>query len=327
MFNELSLKWLIGIFVVLLIMVFFIVLHDSKGSITRNHSFKNKLADIDSAKVTSLVIYPKSNKQQIVLSKEGKIWKVSENDKKFNADESAIKNILGTLSSLTATRLASRNKSDWKEYEVTDSASTKVWVMAGKKLVADFYIGKFTYQQLKNAGQYGRGSFTSYMRISGDDAVYALNGILSMTFNVKASDLRNRIVIRSDKKSWDKLSFKKPDGSFNLVKQNEKWLVDGILADSVAVAKYINAIEWLSNSNYIDHPIMEKSEPDYTLSIEGINIQSPIIIKAYKADTANGFAITSSLNEGNYFSGKQSDLLNKIFVDKNSFFIPAVIKK
>ena len=330
MFNKLNLKWLGGIFVVLLLIVCIIALHDSKGSINRNHSFKSKLVEIDSAKVTSLVIFPKSDKDQIVLSKDGKTWNVSENGNKFNADELSVKNMLGTLSSLTATRLASRNKSDWKEYEVTDSSATRVQVMTGRKIVADLYVGKFTYQQVQNANPYSRrpqGTLTSYLRVSGDDAVYALDGVLSMTFNRKASDFRNQMIIKSDKKIWDKLSFTIPGGSFSLVKHNEKWLVDGILADSTAVVKYLNAIEYIGNSNFIDHPVLDKTEPDYTLSIEGSNIQSPIKIKAFKTDTANRFAITSSTNEGSYFSGKQSDLFNKIFVDKNSFCIPVVTKK
>jgi hypothetical protein len=248
---------------------------------------------------------------------------------KFNADESAVKYMLDNLVSLKAIRLAARDKSEWKEYEVTDSASTRVQVMTGNKIVADLYIGKFTYQQPKNANQYSRqqGTLTSYVRVSGDNAVYALDGLLGMSFNRQASDFRNRVVIKSDYTIWNKLSFSNPGGSFNLIKQNEKWLVDGILADSAAVVKYLNSIQYLSNSNFIDHPVLEKTEPDYTLSIEGVNIQNSIKIKAFRTDTTNMYALTSSLNEGTYFSGKQSGLLTKIFVDRNSFFAPATSKK
>ncbi len=331
MFNKLNTKWLVGIFAGLLLIVLLVTLNDKKATLNRNRSFRSQLTDFDSARVTSVVIYPKSQKDQIVLKKDGRSWSVQEGNKKYSADESAVKNAIENLISMTAIRMASRDKSSWKEFEVTDSSSTRVQVLTGKKVVADLFIGKFTYQQPKNANQYQymrqRGTLTSYVRIAGDDAVYALDGLLSMTFNRQASDFRNRVIIKSEAKDWNKLSFAIPGGSFNLIKQNEKWMIDGILADSASVAKYLNGIQNLSSVNYIDQPALDKTEPDYTLSIEGANLQNPIKIKAFRTDTANMYALTSSMNEGSYFSGKQSGLFTKIFVDKNSFQTPSILKK
>lgn len=329
MFNKLNLKWMAGIFVVLLLIALVLTIHDKKGLTNRNRSFKEKLTDFDSTQVTSLIIYPKSKKDPIILNKEGKIWTVSSAGKKFNAEESGIKNMIASLVSLTPMRIAANDKSNWKEYEVTDSTSSRVQVFADKKIVADVYIGKFTYQQPKNANPYTRqqGTLTSYVRVAGDNAVYALEGLLSLSFNRQASDFRNNVVIYFDTKKWNRLSFTGPAESFNLIKQNNKWMVDGILADSVRVEKYLTTIGYLYSSNYVDQPTLENTTPEYTLDIEGVNTQNPIKIKAFKSDTTNMYLVTSSLNEGTYFSGKLSGLFDKIFVDKNSLLIHAITTK
>lgn len=329
MFNKLNLKWMVGIFAVLLLIALILTIHDKKGLTNRNRSFKEKLTDFDSTQVTSLIIYPKSKKDPIVLSKEDKTWTVSSAGKKFSADESGVKNMIGSLFSLNPMRIAAKDKSSWNEYEVSDSNSSRVQVFVGKNVAADIYIGKFTYQQPKNANPYTRqqGTLTSYVRVDGDNSVYALDGLLSLSFNRQASDFRNHVLIYSDCKKWNKLSFSRPEGSYNLLKQNNKWMVDEILADSALVEKYLTSIEYLYNANYVDQPILENTTPDYTLNIEGINIPDPIKIKAFKSDTTNLYVLSSSLNKGTYFSGKQSGLFNKVFVDKNSLLIQSAAGK
>jgi hypothetical protein len=104
-------------------------------------------------------------------------------------------------------------------------------------------------------------------------------------------------------------------------------MVDGFLADSTAVDKYLSSIAWLSNSDFIDEAVLEKTEPDYILSIEGNNMPVAIKIKAFKTDTVNMYGITSSINEGTYFSGKQSGLMNKIFIAKEQLFKKEETKK
>jgi hypothetical protein len=323
MFKKLDIKWLVGIFATLLVIVVIVTLIDKKSTINHNRTFNSELTNIDTANVSAIIIYPKSKKEHIELVKTDEIWQVTIKNKKYNADENSLKNIIVTLGSMQATRVAAKDKSAWAEYEVTDSAATHLIVKEGKKVTADLYIGKFSYKQPKNANPYmqQRGTLTSYVRLAGEEEVYAVDGILSMAFNREASDFRNHTIIKSEKEKWTKLTFIRPDGPFYLNKQNDRWMIDGIMADSASVAEYLSSISWLSNGNYIDESLVETNAMVYQLSIEGENFTQPINIKALKADTSNVFAIASSLNEGNYFSGKNSGLMEKIFVDKSKFLI------
>jgi hypothetical protein len=321
MFKKLNIKWLVAVFATLLVIVVIVTLIDKKSTTNRNRTFNSELTDIDTNKVSSIIIYPKSKKDFIELIKVKDTWQVTIGNKKYNADENSLKNIIVTLGSMQATRVAAKDQADWAEYEVTDSAATHVMVKEGKKVVADLYIGKFSYKQPKNANPYmqQRGTLTSYVRLADEEEVYAVDGILSMAFNRDANDFRNHTIIRSEKEKWTKLTFVCPDGPYYLTRQNDHWMIDGLLADSSSVAEYLNSISWLSNGSYIDESLVESALPDFQLTIEGENLAQPITVKALKADTANVYAIVSSENTGNYFSGKNSGLIEKLFVEKSKF--------
>jgi hypothetical protein len=321
MFKKINIKWLAVSFVALLAIVVIVTLIDNKATTNRNRTFNSELTSIDTSKVTAISVYPKLKKDKIELIKTGKDWYVTIDNKKYVADENSILNILATLASMKATRVAAKDKSAWGEFEVTDSAASHVMINEGKKVTADLYIGKFSYKQPKDANPYmqQRGTLTSYVRLAGEEEVYAVEGILSMAFNRDANDFRNHTLIKSENEKWTRLTFTRPDGSYSLTKQNGRWMVDGLLADSAAVAGYFNSISWLSNGSYIDESLIQSPTASLELSIEVENLPQPIRIKAMNADTTNVYAISSSLNEGNYFSGKASGLLEKIFVEKTKF--------
>ena len=324
MFSKMKTKWLVGIFSILLVLsVIALISSNSKSTISRNRTFKSELTDFDTTKVTQIYIYPKMKKEAIILSKSGEDWKVAVGDKKYNADPNSIRGMISTLLNLRATRLAANDKSQWAQYEVTDSAASRVQLIEGKKTVVDLYLGKFSYQQPKNMNPYNyqqQGKMTSYVRLAGDKEVYAVEGLIAMSFNRQAGDFRNRTIIRSNKESWNRLAFTGPDKTFNLVKQGDKWIIDGMMADSATVVKYLSSLAWLSNSNFVEESVMSSDKPLYTLSIEGENLPSPIRVSAFPADTTNKYAIGSSLNEGAFFSGSSNGLFEKIFVGSDYFF-------
>jgi hypothetical protein len=323
MFNKIKTKWLVVTFVILLILSAIVLIsNNSKSTISRNRTFKSELTDFDSAKVSQIYIYPKNKNTNIILSKSGKDWKVTVDNKKYNADPNTIKGMISTLLNLRAIRVAAKNKSEWAQYELTDSAASRVQLVEGKKTVVDLYLGKFSYQQPKNTNPYyyqQQGKMTSYVRLAGDKTIYAVDGLIAMSFNRKANDFRNRTIIHSNKEAWNRLVFNGPDKTYELNKQGNNWTIDGLAADSASVSKYLSSLAWLSNSNFVEESVMTSDKPLYTLSIEGENMPKSIKVSAFPADTTNQFAISSSLNEGAYFSGGKNGLFDKIFVGKEYF--------
>lgn len=325
MFSKSNNKTLLIIFGVLLVLtlVFILSKPTAPGKRERSKKLRTEMLDADTSLISRITIIPRGGeKDDVVLFKEGNTWNVEMEDKNYTADPSAIKNLFRELLNMKTERLAANNKDRWKEYEVTDSTASRVKIEGGKKNETIF-IGKFSYQQPKtpSPNPYGQqGKMTTFVRKSGEKEVYAVDGFLAMTFNREANDFRNKTVLKSQKSEWTRLNYSYPgDSSFHLVRQEEKWMVDGILADSASVAKYLNDIDLLTSTHFVDEELMKSAAPSHALKIEGNNFPSPIVINAYPADSTNGYVITSSQNKGAYFSGKESDLFNKIFVGRTEF--------
>lgn len=308
MFNKNSNKTLWIVFAILLVAVILIF---STESTKKERSFREDLVTIDTSEVTSIILYPKSKPgQQISLVKDDDIWKVSadESGKSYIVPDYKIKNLLGELIKIKPKRVAARSKSKWSEYQV-DSAATRVVVNERGSEVLNLVIGKFAFQQPR--------SMSTFVRLYAEKDVYEVDGFLEMTFNKDVNSLRDETVIKSDKEKWNKLSFNYSEGgSFELVKIDDQWTVDGTPTDSAKTVKALNTLQRVTSTEYIDYspnemPSQQNSELIIELT-EGDSIQ----IAAYRNDEK--FVIASSQNKANYFDGNK--IGDKIFITKESLF-------
>jgi hypothetical protein len=324
MFKKMTLGKLSLLFLFLLVLVALVVYLDQRKG---KKTFRTDLFEADTAKVSALIIYPRADRDnpiEIIKDKSG--WELKITDKKYSADAGAVKEMLCDLNDLRATRVAATDKSKWKEYEVDDTSATRVVVKAGRKIVSTLFIGKFSYRMPKNVNPYDyynqQAKISTYVRVDDEKHVYVVEGFLGMVFNRNANDFRDKAIIRSDRKNWKKLTFSYPaDSSFTLIKEKGKWTLEGIMLDSASVDEYLSSITWLSCEDFVDDQKPVSSQAQFSLKIEGDNMVEPLVVKAFAADTMNGTIITSTLNEGVYFSGKKSGMSNRIFIGKKKFLV------
>ena len=231
--------------------------------------------------------------------------------------------MLNLIDKLKPIQKVATDKSKWKEFKVTDSLSTRVQVFTGEKIKSDFYIGGFDYTQSQNnMNPYGQPQYSTrtYVRMKGKEDVYATDGQLTMAFNKNSNEFRDKTVLRLKKGDLTRLTYTYPaDSSFTLYKEGGKWMINGLLADSTKVDKYLSSVSYLSSSNFVDNTTGIANNPYFLLKIEGNNFAQPIKISAFHADTANKYLVSSTLNKGVYFSGSKAGLANKLFVGKNKF--------
>jgi hypothetical protein len=319
MYKKLNLKTLAVVLVILIAAVVAVCLSDSKKG---ERSFRAKMVDADTSKITSVVIYPKEGKENAIeLKKVSEGWNVISGTRTYPADEMMIRNLLTVLTNLKPQRLTATEKSRWGDFDVTDSSAIRVKLYTGKKLATHLYVGRFSYQPPKNQNPYNygqQGTMSTFVRLADEKAVYSVEGFLSMSLGRSVNDFRNKVVTRFNKEDLTRLAFSYPaDSSFSLVREGNHWTINGLICDSASVAEYLSSISMLTSSSFVDdqEPLSQKA--DLTLNIEGNNFVSPIELKAFESDTLNRYLITSSLNKGAYFSGKGNDLSGKIFVSKN----------
>lgn len=319
MFKKRNSKILLGVFVALL--AFFVIskmAEKKKG----NRSFKSILVEFDSTEVDYIEIIPKAKDQTVILeNKDG--WKLQYNDALVSADEAAIYDIFTNLADLKPKRIAATKKDKWTEFEVTDSLATRVILKSDGDIVADVYIGKFGYKQAPG-GQYQRQQspqFFTHVRMADEEEVYVVEKFLTMTFNKELKAFRNKTVIESENENWTKLTYNYPDSSFYLMKQNDKWMMSGVIADSIEVEAYIKNISKLSNSEFVDEITKDQLGNEiFSVTIEGNNF-SPIKVNAYPADSIHGYYVTSSMNPDAIFSGNNKQLAETVFAGPSRFEI------
>jgi hypothetical protein len=306
MFNKNSNKSLWILFAALLVIA---VLVFTTESTKQERSFKTDIITVDTSAVTSFSIFPKSQKgKEVKFLKDGNTWKVSGMEGKiYTVPNNKVKNLFDQLLQIKPKRVAARSKNKWSEYQV-DSSATRVVVREKGSDVLDLIIGKFAFQQPR--------TMSTFVRLSGENDVYEVDGFLDMTFNKDVNNFRDETVIRSDKENWNKLSFSSNVGeSFDLVKVDNFWTIDGAKTDSAKTEKILVTLSRLMNTNFID---VETSKLPLQTSELTINQADgePIEITAYKNETS--YIIKSSQNAENYFDGNK--IGDKIFITKESLF-------
>ncbi len=285
------------------------------SQIISNHrgdrNFKRLLFDTDTTKISSIIIKTKLAKEDVEIVKDGKLWHVKAKGKIYSVDQGIARSMVLEIYNMRAERLAAMDKSEWVKYQVTDTLATHVKVKQGNKLVADFLVGKFSYSQNPQ-------KFNTFIRLSKEDEVYAVDGFLAMTFSKRLDDLRNKVLVSVPSAQITKINFYYPaDSSFELIKVKNGWKLNGQEADSAKVAGFVNSLSYATGNEFVSDSITSGLRI-YSLKIEGNNF-NPVEINAYSADTANKYIITSSINPDGRFSGISSDLTNRIFVNKYRF--------
>ena len=299
-------KRLLIVFVALVALA--IVIFTNKNS-KKESSFNKQLVEITSDDITQLKLYPKMLKgAEVSISKEGDQWMISDGTNSYKANNNSINGMLSSLENLEAQSLVSNSKDKWDEYEVSDSlAACRVEAYNGSKKEADVLIGKFKFSQPRN--------MSTYVRLNGKKQTYKVDGFLSSTFNRKINDLRDRTILKDLTTNWSKITFDYPaDSSFVITKENLKWMVDGVLADSVSMAGYINTMKNINGINISD--ITPGGPVLYQVTIDRENLSSVTIQVKQNGEQK---MITSLENKDVWFTDKS--IIDKIFVPKSKFVI------
>jgi hypothetical protein len=229
------------VFLVILILVYVsLKLFKDTG---RSKSFKEELVEIDTADVTKIVITKPGETFQVVRN-DGS-WNVSiSGNRMVDATASSVKNALASLMGIKPDRIASRDPASWKDYQV-DSTGTRVQVFEGGKNTLDLVIGRFGVQ--------GQRQFHTFVRLYEDDAVYAANDFMGISFPSEPNSFRNSRFLQVETDSIYQVNFQYPaDSSFVLSQPDSTWYIGSQQADSASVADYLSGLRFISATEFVD---------------------------------------------------------------------------
>ena len=299
MLNKISnLKLILGL--VLLGLIYLAVVYfDSPKSV----ELEKKLVNIDTARVSEIIIVTES--ETVNLSRENQQWQVSmKSGKKVTAVTSKVKALLDQLLKISPDRLAAKDRDKWADYHV-DSTGTSIKVIESGNTTLDMIVGQ--------SGP------TSYLRLAGEEAVYASDGFGGLNAKDNINDYRDNLFVRINTDSLNSISFNYPaDSSFQIINHQGKWkFEDGSLADSAKTVNYLNQLKFYNNQNFAEQDGSSLGTPLAEIVLDSKS-EDRVLISAY-SDTADSVVYHSSLNQSAYFNDKT--LGTKYFIGKSGLEI------
>lgn len=278
----------------------------------KDRSFDTNLITVDTAAVTQIVIDPKApEEQEITLKKEATGWIASNGTLNVKATQTSVNTILGNLLLIKTKRIAAKKPEKWKDYEVTDSLGTRVQVYEKGKLAEDFIVGRFSFNQQARSG-------ISFIRLNGENEVYAIDGFQTLTFGQGFNSYRDKSILQlKPEMEITEFSYERSDSAaLNFLKVDGQWQINGNPLDSAKVASYLNGIRTISGTDFADDfdEIQADNYRYKTLTIKGNNILDPLVVQAFQDTTKEKpFIIRSSQNQEAYFASDSTGVVQQLF--------------
>jgi Domain of unknown function (DUF4340) len=278
-------------------------------------NLRKDLVVLDSTAVTEIRILPSNARDQVIkLARAGNRWTVERENKKYDADASSVKSILGMLGRVDAERMVSRKKDKWETYNVGEK-STHITIYYGADQKASLHIGKSGFNQGSSGGMYGGGAYT-YVRLSDENEVYVVNGFFESAWNRPFNDWRNKSFLRIPRDLIKKISFRYPaDSSFVLEKKDSLWMAGTAPVDKVKMDSFLGQLASKNLTSFADD-FVASAQPDAVVQVEGAE-GTLGTIEAWRNES--NWILRSSLQKEIFFSGAGASIDKDVLVGMKSF--------
>jgi hypothetical protein len=268
---------------------------------SREGNARRELVNLDTAAVTEIKISSNTEKnQELRLLREGKNWTVKMGNRSARMEQGIAAGAMNYFVHLKPLRLIAKKKTKWKEFNVADT-STRVKFMKGNEVLADVRIGRIGFNQQPGQQQFNRGGVFTYVRLSDEDEVFAVEGFLEATFNKSYNDWRDKAFLRVKQNEVTRVSFSYPaDSGFVVEKRDKKWWINNTEADSMKVNGYLSQLEYKNATTFADD---FKARGDAQAAIQVSNGTGTLAtVQGWKR--ADDWAVSTSYQPGIYFTSK-----------------------
>ncbi len=272
----------------------------------KDRSFDPNILQVDTAEVTKILIQPSGGESSFTLDRSGGQWSLQRGSQTYDLAMGSVGTLLSNIQLIQAERIVSKNPDRFSEYNVDDSTGTVIEIYAGGKKIKEIVAGRFSFNQATRNG-------ISYVRLLDDDAVYAVDGFLSMTLTQSFDNYRDKSILKLNNADLTKVSLQDVDAKIEVSKSGETWMRDDVVVDSTAMAGYLSNVSSVSGTAFLD----DKSQigPEIkAITFEGNNMTAPVTVTCYQAEGATQpFVINSSLNADAYFLSDTVGVHDRLF--------------
>ena len=273
----------------------------------KERSFDPEIVSIDTASVDKIIIHPAQKEDIFEIAKTGGGWQLQRGQEQFQATSASVGSLLSNLALIEAERVVSKNPDRYKDYAVDEEGGTRIELFQGQKKLGDLVVGRFNFNQATRSG-------ISYIKNFEDDAVYSVDGFLSMSLSQGFDNYRNKFLTSLNSSDLTKITLEENGNASIMMKADSVWRTDaGIELDSAAVDSYLSTVRSVSGSTFVNDQ-NDVGQRLKTLKIEGNNMSQPVDIHCYTSqDTSHHFVIHASTNSEGYFFSDSSGIYNRLF--------------
>ncbi len=315
MFSKMSNKTLVIVFLVLGVALYFAIFFDHSDS-----SYKNEVVNIDTAKVTTIK-FSLPDKDDFELIKNGNNWMMKSGNTQSDADQNRVKALLTQMAPLKTIRVGGNLSDNKAKFGLDDKSALKIDFLNGDKTLSSLYLGKVNYEAPEAGGQnlYSRGNqgrMTGFAYAKGDNTAYMVDGYLKISYGDENA-FKNKVLIHADPKAVSEINLQSGNATLKLIKNNDKWMVDGQEVDSTETAKYLNSITRLSGYEFLKKDAIKGISPVGSVTVK-TGDAGMIRVDAYPVDSVT-FALVSNQNHGNIVKDKKHRIFDRLFKEKGYF--------
>ncbi len=271
------------------------------------------LASCDASLAVRIEIERNGGKEKVSLLREPDGWKIQlQSGKMAMTEPGKVENLLAEFRAVKPQRLAGTKESKWPEFKVDSSgARIKIFHEGQEEAALDLIAGSIT--------TIGKNEIFTYVRLPEDEAAYTAPGMLIANLQSDESSWRNKTLLDADPWQIRSVTIDYPgDSTVILVKSDSgKWIVNGILADSLSAEEYVKKLSRTNHPFFADdvdpnsliQPLMTA-----TVALD----ESKVTTISVFSDPESGFLLRSSENSEAVFADQPQKLTKKIFVSQLS---------
>ncbi len=270
-------------------------------------SFNATLIRIDTAMVSSILITPPGEQTDIVIRREGALWIASNGHTNIKAKPDAMNALLGLLTHIRIQAVATQKPSEWQDYNVQEQVGMRVRVYRSQELLEDFIIGKTRITP--------EGTTLSYLRLTGEDEVYAVTGSIARHLSLSFNDFRNNLILRTEG-SINALDWHIADTLLQIRRNERGWFCGKIEIDSLKMANYLRSLRFVFGDVFADDFDEVKGEKllfEKIVIFDSTTVE-PFVLSCYRDTTrVLPFVIRSNQNTEAFFASDSLGVFHNLF--------------
>ncbi len=297
----------------LLIFLFFVVVYLVTMRILNSGPvppFDTSLIKVDTARISSIEIRPQKGPAYMLHHTDGQ-WIVSNGMLSLPAKTDRLLIILDQVDTIHTFELVSDKPADWARYGLAEGSGTRIgiFMMDGQK--EEFIIGKTDFDPALQKS-------IAYLRLSGQNEVFAVNGFLPFQLEQHFNDFRNKNLIAPAGISSfpDYLQYRSLDTTLQYdFEQEEEFTMNE--PDSAGLMDYLHQLVTIKGAIFADD-FDELSTDRYfhqQIKLYFQENKDSLVLSCYRDSTRiQPFIIHSSDNPKSYFYSDSTGLFKTVFV-------------